>query len=426
MTGALRRLLDWSPGVDGRVVLLAFCAVYVLTIASGRLVWEVDLWPRLGVPSGPSLFFDARNLTAAWECERLGYDALYESPCDPWGRPLNYLRPWLLLGVLGLDQSDTFAFAAVLIAAMFLSFTLLVGRIPAGTGFVLALATCSPAVMLAVERANMDVALFSLIAVSVLLWRAFPAPGQFVSPILVLIAATAKVYPAFALPAFVVARSRTGARTALLCLAAFGIYLTYSFNDVAQIARIAPQGQHFAYGARILPAHLYHHVGADQWAGPALLKQLLAAILLGLIVAAVTVWVRSRTAAPDDDTAIASASLLALHAGTLIYLGTFAVGNNFDYRLVFLLLTLPQLLQWARMPRHRLSSLACVSLAAIVVLLWIGSLSQPLALWDELASWMVAGLLAALGAATLPRAATIREIVLGRDALAGREAPAMR
>ena len=66
-------------------------------------------------------------------------------------------------GVLGLDQSHTFALSAVLIAAMFLSFSLLVGRVPVGTGIVLALAACSPAMMLAVERANMDVALFSLV-----------------------------------------------------------------------------------------------------------------------------------------------------------------------------------------------------------------------------------------------------------------------
>ena len=123
----LRRLLTWAPQADGRMVLFAAVAVYLTTIAAGRTAWGVDLWPFLGVPSGPSLFFDARNLTAAWECQRLGYDPLYESPCDPWGRPLMYLRPWLLLGVFGLDQSHTFALSVVLVAAMFLTFGLLVG-----------------------------------------------------------------------------------------------------------------------------------------------------------------------------------------------------------------------------------------------------------------------------------------------------------
>ena len=229
-----------------RGAALAAVAVYA-TIASGRLVWGVDLWPRLGVPSGPSLFFDARNVTAAWECARLGYDPLYDSPCDPWGRPLNYPRPWLLLGVLGLDQSHTFAFAAVLVAAMFVSFSLLVGRVPAGTGIVMALAACSPAVMLAVERANMDIAMFSLVASSFLWWQTFPGTGRVVSPVLMLLAAVAKIYPVFALPVFVVTRSRIALLASLLSLAGFGVYLlTVSVTSCRLLGSLS--GDDFSYG----------------------------------------------------------------------------------------------------------------------------------------------------------------------------------
>jgi hypothetical protein len=405
-----RRLLRWAPGADGRVVLVAAVAVYLTTIASGRLLWGVDLWPRLGVPSGPSLFFDARNVTAAWECQRLGYDTLYESPCDPWHRPLNYLRPWLLLGVLGLDQSHTFAFAAVLIAAMFVSFTLLLGRVPVGTGMVMAFAACSPAVMLAVERANMDIAMFSLVASSSLWWEIFPGSGQVVSPVLLLLAAVAKIYPIFALPVFAVTNSRLARRTALFCLAGFGVYVAYSLRDIVHIARIAPQGDHFSYGARILPAHLYHLIGADHWAGPAVLKQLVAGVPLVLVVLVVGVGVRRRLASPFDDTEVTPGPLIALHAGSLVYLGTFAVGKNFDYRLIFLLLTLPQLCSWARLSTHRLSSLASFTIAAVVVMLWVGSLSHTLALWDELASWIVAALLTAVTVATLPRLGTVNHV----------------
>ena len=403
----LRRLLTWAPQADGRMILLAAVAVYLTTIAAGRTAWGVDVWPLLGVPSGPSLFFDARNLTAAWECHRLGYDPLYESPCDPWGRPLMYLRPWLLLGVLGLGQSHTVALSVVLIAAMFLSFCLLIGRVPVGTGILLALAACSPAVMLAVERANMDIALFSLVAFSILSWGWWPNLSRVSSPVLMLLAATLKLYPVFALPAFLAARSRVAGRSALMCMSAFGIYVIYSLADVRHVAEIATQGQHFSYGARILIAHLYHHVGADTWAAPAAVKQLIALLPLGLIAIAVTVRFHRRLA-PRGQPLTASPELLALHTGALIYLGTFAFANNFDYRLVFLLLTVPQLLEWIRSPAHPLSRLAAVTLLMILVLLWVGCLSEWLHLWDELASWVVAGLLAAVSAASMPRLNGIR------------------
>jgi len=93
------------------------------------------------------------------------------------------------------------------------------------------------------------------------------------------------------------------------------------------------------------------------------------------------------------------------------------VGNNFDYRLIFLLLALPQLVDWARRPAHPLSMLASVTIVAILVLLWVGSLSQPLALWDEIASWTVVGLLGALGVASAPRACVISRAIPGSGAL---------
>ena len=418
LTRLVRRLLTWRSDMDGRLVLFGAVASYLAAVAIGRLVWHVDVWSFLGIPPGPSVFFDARNLTAAWECQRLGYDPLYESPCDPWNRPLMYLRPWLLLGVLGLDQSHTFPLAIVLITAMFFTFGLLVGRVSFGTGVVLAVAACSPAVMLAIERGNMDIALFSLVAMSLLLWRVFPSPARVISPTLVLIGATAKLYPVFALPAFVVTRSRVAARTALGCLTAFGLYCIYSARDIAHVAEIAIQGEFLSYGARILPAHLYHQVGADRWAGPAAVKQLIAAVPLGVVAAAIVVRVQRRLGARGDD-AMVNSRLLGLHAGALIYLGTFATANNFDYRLVFLLLTLPQLVEWASTPGDRLSSVAAATLAAIVVLLWVGSLSQWLNLWDELASWAVASLLTAVLAATLPGLNVVRRSVLGDAASVG-------
>ena len=416
-TGALRfarsisRLLTWGPAVDGRLIVIGAVIVYLAIIATGRLAWGVDVWPSLGVPSGPSLFFDARNLTAAWESSRLGYDPLYISPRDPWGRPLMYLRPWLLLGALGLDQSHTVAVGVVLVTAMFVSFLLLVGRVKPGTGIVLAFAVCSPAVMLAVERANMDIALFSVIALALLLWRAFPRAAIVGSPLFVLAGAMAKLYPIFALPAFVVTSSRAASRAAIFCIAIFTVYCVYSLKDIVQVAHIAIQGDTLSYGARILPAHIYHQVGADRWAGPAALKQFLAAIPLGCLALAIVLRVRRRVGSRDDEGTRTTAALLGLHAGALIYLGTFATANNFDYRLVFLLLTLPQLVEWTVARPHRLSSLAATALVSIVILLWIGSLSEQLHLWDELASWIVAGELTALLAVTVPSLSSVRRTV---------------
>jgi hypothetical protein len=92
-----------------------------------------------------------------------------------------------------------------------------------------------------------------------------------------------------------------------------------------------------------------------------------------------------------------TAELLAFRMGALVYLGTFIAGNSFDYRLVCLLLVLPGLLRWPTPDgAERAAALPRATLAAVLLMLWIGALSEQLLLWDELVSWSVAGLLAAL------------------------------
>jgi hypothetical protein len=409
LTSRLVRLLSFRLEFDGRLVVLGAVALYVVVAGLVRLLWGVDARPWLGVPPGPSLFFDTRNITAALECRRLGYDPLVENPCDPWGRAMFYPRVWLLLRWLGLDQSDTLALG-VLIGLLFLaSVCLLTGRISAGEGVVVALIVCSPAVMFALERANMDVVLFSVLVAAVLLWRRGTEVSRTLSPFLVLVAATGKLYPVFGLAAYLALRHRRAALAAVACGLLFLVYVALTFDDVRTVATTATQGQYYSYGARILIGQLYHLAAGRDWQGASMAAQAIAAIPL-LLAVVLWIWFRRRLGpAAGERPPAPTAELLAFYLGALLYVGTFAVFRNYDYRLVYLLLTLPQLLQWIRQggagdPRR---SLAALGLVAVVLGLWVGAWSEPLRLADELVSWAVAGLLVVLSAASVPRLTTL-------------------
>ena len=410
LTSRLVRLLTFRPQLDGRVVVLGAVTLYVTIACLLRLLWGVDARPWLGVPPGPSLFFDTRNITAALECRRLGYDSLVENPCDPWDRPMFYPRVWLLLRWLGLDQSDTMA-VGVLIAALFLiSLCLLTGRISAGEGVVVAVAVCSPAVMLALERANMDVVLFSVLVLAVLLWRWGTELSRTLSPFLVLVAATGKLYPVFGLPAYALLRHRRAALAAAVCGVLFLAYVAVTLDDVKTVATTATQGQHYSYGARILIGQAYHLVAGQDWQGASMAAQAIAAISLLVPVLFLWGWVRHRLGLGIGEASQApTAELLAFYLGSLLYVGTFAVFKNYDYRLVYLLLTLPQLMRWVSQgrPSDPRRSLAGLGLTVTLLALWIDTLSEQLVLMDELVSWAVAGLLLALTAASVPRLATL-------------------
>ena len=411
LTRPLARLLAYQGRQDGRIVIIAALILYVAAVAAAGLLWQVNLWPWLGIPPGPSVFFDTRNVLAALECHRIGYDPLVDNPCDPWRRPMFYPRAWLILHWLGLNQSHT-NLAGILIGLLFvIALCLLLGRIGMGAGIVFAVAVCSPAVMFALQRGNMDVVLFSVLTTSVMLWRHGGRAGRILSPAVVLLAAFGKLYPIFGLPAFLLLRRRGAALAAAVCGLLFVAYVAATLHDVATVARTATQGQYYSYGARILLGVVYRQFAAGPWEGGSTVAQLVTVILVTALTAGLWIWTRRYLAPAPGAEPRPSATLLSFYLGALIYLGTFLAFKNFDYRLVYLLLTLPQLCAWVRdgRPGDRRTTVAGLGLACVLTALWVGALSEPLRLADELISWIVAGLLGALCAASVPSLAELRQ-----------------
>jgi hypothetical protein len=401
-----RRSDDGGPLRDGRSVVLGCFAIYLSVVTGLRALWDVDIWPWLGVPSGPSIFFDARNVAAAVECGRLGYDPLTDNPCDPWDRAMFYPRVWLLLRVTGLEQRHTVPFGAVVVVLFILALLLLLPRLSFVEGLVVAGAACSPAVMLAVERANMDLVIFSGLAIAAVVWRRGTATAEYAAVAIVLLMAVAKLYPAVALLAFLLARRRGTRAAAGAALLVFAAYVVVTRDDVVTISSTATQGQYYSYGARILLGRVYHSVVGDQWGGSRALAQVLVLLAVVLLALGLWLWLRHRSHHSPAAVPLAeTADLVAFRMGSLVYVGTFVIGNSYDYRLVFLLLTLPLLLRWPAQPRvvdNRLN-LPLVTVAVVVVALWIGTLSQQLRLADELVSWTLAGLLLLLLVRSAPK-----------------------
>ena len=103
--------------------------------------------------------------------------------------------------------------------------------------------------------------------------------------------------------------------------------------------------------------------------------------------------------------------------GAAIYVGTFLLGNNWDYRLAFLVILVPQLVEWMRSSR-KAYRLAAISSMVLVLLscwhLWIMempavsilySVDDPKRFWivvDEIFNWMLFACLAYLLVASAP------------------------
>jgi hypothetical protein len=354
---------ETARGWAGRVLLVGFLVAYFAALTVGSQVSSrIDFWRRLGVPAVSPIFSDAHILTTALDAHRHGV--------DPLGTTINgqkFLNPriWLELARLGLDARQRIPIAVLSAGVGILCAFLFLGRIGGGGAAAAAAFLCSPSVMTAVERGNPDLLIFALVALAILL----PGPGR---SLLLFLASVFRLYPVFGF-----AREKT--LLARLAFGAFLVYVALSWHDLALIDHIYPYGATFSYGRRVLFDGVAGFLHRDLHGG-ILSTAAAAAVLCAARLAAR----RFRPLATSD----------GFHIGAAIYLGTFLLGSSWDYRLIFLLFTLPQLLAWRGNSRLRRFSIAV--LAATFAAVWlpgfpvmlpgVGKVTWPL---ENLADWFL-------------------------------------
>jgi hypothetical protein len=357
--------------VDGRLVLLGLLGCYFLALAL-LANWRgaEQAWADLGVPSADLSFFDLRSVTTAWECTRRGIDILPVNPCDPVGRPANYPRLWMAPAGLGLGEGSTVYLGVATAFVFFAAALLMVGHVGSWEALIYAAALCSPAVMLGVERGNADLLVFALVAFALASFRRGALGRALAHGVLVL---------AFG----VLLRQRrewalAGAGTAVLL---FLVYAVATAGDLRSIARAVPQEVKYSYGIGVgidAARDAVRHTPSAPGVARSRYAGLAVHALVGLAGLGLAAWLAlrrgCRRAAPpgEEEPAPVSRDLDAFWAGAGIFGATFALFNNYDYRLVFLLLTLPQLLRWAREPRP-VMPFAWWAVAGVLASLWLGT-----------------------------------------------------
>jgi hypothetical protein len=107
-------------------------------------------------------------------------------------------------------------------------------------------------------------------------------------------------------------------------------------------------------------------------------------------------------------------NLAAFRMGASVYVGTFLLGNNWDYRLAFLVLVVPQLMQWIGAGSKRLRTATYISMTALLLSCWhfllykipfypfFGSAHEFWIAFDEVANWVLFASLAFLLFASMP------------------------
>jgi hypothetical protein len=298
---------------------LYLAAVIAVVSSIGSFGW-VRTWSSLTVPSMYPPFGDIRIIQAAIISLERGYDPRVANVGDHWGRAFNIPSPWIEIGkALNFTNEAQFLIISTVIALFFVGIcAYLLLRFPS---FGLLASLVSTSTLVGIERGNVDLILFCL-----LLPAALWLPKSW-SPIPILVGTLLKLYPVFALAALYIKRQyRTLAVSMVLATGVFA----YLWNELSSIQSTTPVGCYFAYGiSPIVKCFLF--LGLPTWA---LVTTITAIVALALVLT--YFFSRSDAVRPQQGPVY---DLMLV--GSSIYVGTFALTTNFDYRLIFLIFCIP-------------------------------------------------------------------------------------
>ena len=264
--------------------------------------------------------------------------------------------------------------------------------------------------MLLYERGNVDVILFVIITLILLFYERFTV----LSGVLLLIGAMLKVFPLFGLVIFLQKGWQTFWRTTLLVVLGFLAYFIVSFNSMAAAWQTTMRGKRLSYGTDVFFTH-YNKLFSAYLNNRDFIKE--PDIILGnlpYILGAAFILSFLLKSMRDNLTFSTTSrrNLIAFQTGAFIYIGTFLLGNNWDYRLVFLLFTIPQLGEWLVITHGRQRLVVIAAIALVLLSTWhflidamLTSLfSTPEAgfILDEAANWLLFGILLYIGYASFP------------------------
>jgi hypothetical protein len=329
---------------SGTVLTLGIVGTGVALLSLGRVVGWDPTWRSFGVTPLQPPFFDMHVINDYAACAWKGIDAYAPHACN--AANFNIPPTWLWVGFFGVDGSDSSWLSAAVIAASMIVMVLLFRGRCWYHGVIALGAMISPSVMMGVERGNLDLLMLALVGSAALIYEERRVGRACGAIALLGFGVALKLFPMFCVSLAARFSRQTfifACSTAALSL----IYLDLTMEYVLLIRRNVPTTFILSYGYKTIflgVDHIRSEAGlspiglADKWV-PA---STAAVVLTCAAIVAMNSFRNRREFCSVQISAAGTAFLF----GAGIYCGTYLLGTNFIYRLMFLLLCIPQLQDW--------------------------------------------------------------------------------
>jgi hypothetical protein len=317
------------------ILFLSFLFFYGFVLILGLSFDWHYIWSHTGInfTSNTFPFGDIQSIANYSEYKSLGLNPRTDMMVNDSGRIIpkfNYPLVWSYLSVLGIKDQHTL-FLGLLLFSLFSFGVFQSMRVDTKYQFILYLfLLISPVTALLIERGNNDQFVFFLVVVFCI----FLNKNKFIAITTFYLAFLVKFFPAIIIFMFMEKINKQNFKTILYLLIPILIYFIFTFPEVIEISDATPiSSPMVGYGWRTHAAVLGKYFGNDLVHWISLLAVLVMFVpsylyLRGLII--------TKKYLVFEDYQI-----LMYKAGALIYVGTYIFGSSYDYRLIFLLLTLP-------------------------------------------------------------------------------------
>jgi hypothetical protein len=341
-------------------IVLIWVALLVLFQSYGyNETWE--LW---NVPTLDPVFRDFQLIPGSAESFRNGFEPSTENPYDVGQRIFNYPAFWRLFFYTNITAGDTVWIVALLLVLYFVSAILFPQKLTISGAILMLLVVFSPASMLLYERGNADLFVFFICAMIVLTtdYSATLTAG------LIVLGAVVKMFPLFGITVLLKESKQVFWKLVIVSILFMVVYGLLTFQSQSAAWNTTMRGDGLSYGSFVFFTRLGEYVqefipgtfSDGMW------QVVFEVLALALILFAAIPAVRGS----DLLGASNERNLAAFRMGAAIYVGTFLLGNNWDYRLAFLVFVIPQLSEWVFQNNQKWRLVAIATLVSIMLSCW--------------------------------------------------------
>ena len=361
MIGLVKRLLK-DTDTDFRFIPFGVVILYITSlILSELLLGSYSVLGNIFRIHPIPYFVDLEILLCGIDAIREGLDP-YQALCFEGEAYFNYPYLWGVLSIFPfLSASNHIYIGFGLMLLFFVAIYFFIGKINFKSALIYSAILISPAVMLGVERGNSDLMIFLLLMIIPLI----AYKSKIVTSLLILLGSMLKIFPIGVIICLFNFRKNDLKKTIVLAfgvLITFLVYVFIIFDNIVMVSEKTPRPfKEASYGLGGLPSFLknYFKINDDNS----------IYIFLGFTLFCIfsfTFLFRYLNNKTNQPTICESRTGIAYLIGSGIFLITCLIGYNWEYRLIFLIFTIPQILSWSAVNRY----FKLLLLIPFILLIW--------------------------------------------------------